>query len=123
MTADDLDPRESRPGLNPRGAVDETVRRGEELYRKLGEQLPNVAVLVFDPEMRVLVAVGEALTSHGVRERDVEGRSLREVMNPETYDELEGLYSAALKGQREELEHRSNGRCFRVFGKPMRDKS
>jgi hypothetical protein len=71
----DADPRHL--GLNPHGTVDETVRRGEELYRKLGEQLPNVAVVVFDPEMRVLVAVGEALTSHEVQEREVEGLRCR----------------------------------------------
>jgi EAL domain-containing protein (putative c-di-GMP-specific phosphodiesterase class I) len=51
-------PRE-HPSLNPHGSVDETVRRGEELYRKLGEQLPNVAVLVFDRELRVLVALSQ----------------------------------------------------------------
>jgi diguanylate cyclase (GGDEF)-like protein/PAS domain S-box-containing protein len=111
---------EDHPGLNPHGAVDETLRRGEELYRLLGEQLPNVAVLVFDPDLRVLVAVGEALTNHGVRERDVEGRSLREVMDADTYRELEELYSAALRGERRQVEHVSpGGRCFRVFGKPM----
>ncbi|HEX5860032.1 MAG TPA: hypothetical protein VFY91_18130, partial [Microbacterium sp.] len=75
MTADDdLGAGAARQGLNPHGDADETLRRGEELYRKLGEQLPNVAVLVFDPDRRVLVAVGEALTNHGVQERDVEGR-------------------------------------------------
>jgi diguanylate cyclase (GGDEF)-like protein/PAS domain S-box-containing protein len=112
--------RERHPGLNPNGHVGETLRRGEELYRKLGEQLPNVAVLVFDLDLRVLVAVGEALTSHGVHEREVEGRPLRDVMPPETYAELEGLYHAALKGERQQIEHTSHGdRTFRVFGKPM----
>jgi diguanylate cyclase (GGDEF)-like protein/PAS domain S-box-containing protein len=119
-TVEDLGSDEGRQGLNPRGAVDETVRRGEELYRKLGEQLPNVAVLVFDREQRVLVALGEALTSHGVLERDVEGRPLVEVMDADTYQHLKGLYEAALLGERMEVEHTSpGGRSFRVFGKPM----
>src|SRR6185436_15969630 len=40
---------DDRPAaLNPHGSVAETLRRGEQLYRKLGERLPNVAVLVFD---------------------------------------------------------------------------
>jgi diguanylate cyclase (GGDEF)-like protein/PAS domain S-box-containing protein len=111
---------DDRPAaLNPHGSVAETLRRGEQLYRKLGEQLPNVAVLVFDADMRVLVAVGEALTSHGVRARDVEGSPLREVMNAETYRELESLYRGALRGERRETEHTSGDRTFRVFGKPM----
>jgi diguanylate cyclase (GGDEF)-like protein/PAS domain S-box-containing protein len=98
----------------------EALRRGEQLYRMLGEQLPNVAVLVFDLELRVLVAVGEALTSHGVREREVEGRRLRDVMPAETYLELQDLYHAALRGERQQVEHTSHdGRIFRVIGKPM----
>ncbi len=119
-TLDERSSGEDHPGLNPDGAVAETLRRGEELYRVLGEQLPSVAVLVFDPDLRVLVAVGEALTLHGVREREVEGRPLREVMDPNTYQELDGLYSAALRGERTQVEHLTpGGRCFRVFGKPL----
>ncbi len=109
-----------RQGLNPHGDADEALRRGEELYRKLGEQLPNVAVLVFDRDQRVLVAVGEALTNHGVQDRDVEGRPLQEVMAASTYQVLRELYSAALRGERTQVEHTSTGgRNFRVFGKPM----
>jgi len=109
----------STSGLNRRRT--ETVRGGEELYRTLGEQLPNVAVVVFDLELRVLVAVGEALAEHGVRERDVEGRALHEVMDADTFRALEGLYRAALRGERREAEHTSPGgeRCFRVFTKPL----
>jgi hypothetical protein len=42
-------------------------------------------------------------------------------MNPSTYSELEGLYRAALRGERREMEHVSSpaDRCFRLFGKPM----
>ena len=91
-----------------------------ELYRKLGQQLPNVAVLVFDLELRVLVAVGEALAHHGVLERQVEGRPLRDVMPAATFLELEALYRAALRGERQQVEHTSPGsRTFRVIGKPM----
>jgi diguanylate cyclase (GGDEF)-like protein/PAS domain S-box-containing protein len=109
----------STSGLNQHRT--ESVRSGEELYRALGEQLPNVAVVVFDLEMRVLVAIGEALTDHGVRERDVEGRALHEVMDADTFRALEDLYRGALRGERREVEHTSHGgeRCFRVFTKPM----
>jgi hypothetical protein len=51
----------------------------------LARQLPNVAVVVFDREFRVLVAEGEALMSHGIRELEAEGRLLCDVMAPETY--------------------------------------
>jgi diguanylate cyclase (GGDEF)-like protein/PAS domain S-box-containing protein len=112
-----------RAGLNPAGSVAETIRRGEELYRVLAAQLPNVALVVFDRELRVLVAQGEALMSYGVHERDAEGQPLRDALAPETYDGLHALCQATLEGERRELEqHSPDGeRCFRVFGKPMLD--
>ncbi len=118
-----MDTGEDAGGLNPAGSAPETIRRGEELYRMLARQLPNVAVVVFDRELRVLVAEGEALMGHGIREHAVEGRPLREVMEPGAYRDLEDLYRAALDGQRRELEQDSpdGERCFRVFGKPMVD--
>jgi diguanylate cyclase (GGDEF)-like protein/PAS domain S-box-containing protein len=110
-------------GLNPAGLDRETIRRGEELYRMLARQLPNAAVVVFDRQMRVLIAEGEALMDHGLRERHVEGQPLHEVMASETFADLESLYRAALAGERGEMEHSSpdGERCFRVFGKPMVD--
>ncbi|MEJ7893284.1 MAG: EAL domain-containing protein [Solirubrobacteraceae bacterium] len=110
-------------GLNPAGAAPETIRRGEELYRTLARQLPNVAVIVFDEELRVMVAEGEALMSHGFSETDPIGRALEEVMAPETYAGLESLYRAVLDGKRSERDQQSpdGSRCFRVFGKPMVD--
>jgi diguanylate cyclase (GGDEF)-like protein len=123
MSSDNTQLGQRSRGLNPDGSEAETIRRGEELYRVLARQLPNVAVVVFDQELRALVAEGEALSIYGVREREAEDRLLSAVMSPETYAGLEQLCRAVLGGKRGELEQDSpeGDRCFRVIGKPLVD--
>ena len=123
MSSDNTQLGQRSRGLNPEGSDAETIRRGEELYRLLARQLPNVAVVVFDRELRALVAEGEALTIYGVREREAEDQPLTAVMSPETYAGLEQLCRAVLDGERGELEQDSpdGDRYFRVFGKPLVD--
>jgi diguanylate cyclase (GGDEF)-like protein len=112
-------------GLDPSGAPSDRIRRGEQLYRALAEQLPNAAVLVFDPELCLLVAVGEALMAYGVQAPDAEGRPVSATMPPELYAGLHGLCLAALDGRRAEVEQSSlDGTShFRVFGSPLRDET
>ena len=62
--------------------------RGESLYRALASNLPNVAVFVFDHDLRVLVAEGEALTRHPLRDTNVQGKQLEEVLERESYEKL-----------------------------------
>ena len=89
----------------------------------LARQLPNVAVVVFDHQLRVLVAEGEALLSHGVRDHDAEGELLSEVMEGRAFADLEQPYLDSLNGQRSEFQQLSpNGeRCFHISVKPMVD--
>jgi diguanylate cyclase (GGDEF)-like protein/PAS domain S-box-containing protein len=111
------------PRINPGGVAAETLRRGEELYRRLMQQLPNVAVFVFDHDLRLLVAEGEALTHQGLRDTDVEGKLLSDVLVEDAFSDLEPHYRAALAGERKECERLSvdGGRYFRVTTSALRD--
>jgi diguanylate cyclase (GGDEF)-like protein len=115
----------SDDALAPHHEPAEQVRRGAELYRALAEQLPNVAVLVFDAELRLLVAVGEALMAYGFDAPDAEGRLIEKTMDADVFADLRGLCRAALDGERREVEQSSpdGQRHFRVFGRPLRDES
>jgi diguanylate cyclase (GGDEF)-like protein len=93
--------------MNPDGSPEETLRCGEELYRRLMQQLPNVAVFVFDDDLRLLVAEGEALTHQGLRDSDVEGKLMSDVLVEGTFSKLESHYRAALAGERHQLERPS----------------
>jgi diguanylate cyclase (GGDEF)-like protein/PAS domain S-box-containing protein len=106
-----------------RGSSANKSRQGEELYRQLMRQLPNVAVFVFDFDLRLLVAEGEALTHQGLRDTDAEGKLLSDVLGEKMFAELEPCYRAALKGTRSEVERGSEDgdRCFRITSTPLRD--
>ncbi len=110
-------------GINPGGGAHETQRRDQELYRRLMQQLPNVAVFVFDHDLRLLVAEGEALTHQDLRDVDVEGKLLSDVLVEDAFSELERHYRAALAGERTECERSSaaGDRCFRITTSPLRD--
>lgn len=86
-------------------------------------QLPNVAVFVFDFDLRLLVAEGEALTHQGLRDTDAEGKLLSDVLVDDMFSELEPCYRAALGGERNEVERSSDAgdRCFRIITTPLRD--
>lgn len=88
----------------------------------LAEQLPNVAVLVFDLKLCLLVAVGEALTRYGLSNVAAEGRPLKEVVTSKVYDDLDELLQKVLDGRQHSLEQQSmdGERWFQVFGKPLK---
>ena len=108
--------------LNPAGGSAEGLRRGETLYRTLAEQLPNVAVLVFDRDLRLTMAVGEALMKYGVSAPDAEGQLIAEAMARELWSDLEQLCQAALFGAQSTIEQTSpdGAHHFVVFGRPLR---
>lgn len=86
-------------------------------------QLPNVAVFVFDFDLRLLVAEGEALTDQGLRDTDAEGKLLSDVLVQNMFSDLEPSYRAALAGERNQVERASEAgdRCFRIISTPLRD--
>ena len=99
------------------------LARSQDLYRELARHLPNVAVFVFDLDLRVLVAEGEALTRHRLRETKLHGRLLEEVLESDSYEALAPAFRAALAGERVEFEYAvpHTGRSFWVSAVPLRD--
>ncbi|MBZ0303631.1 MAG: PAS domain S-box protein [Anaerolineae bacterium] len=79
-------------------AAAELVKR-EELYRTLGRSLPDMGVVLFDQDLRILIAEGTALRSSGYPGHEAEGRLLSNIVTPASYEKLEPLYRAALSGQ------------------------
>jgi PAS domain S-box-containing protein len=61
--------------------------------------LPGTAVLVFDRDLRIRHAAGQALERHGWVPEQMEGRTLAELMPPAVLAEIEPHYRAALDGE------------------------
>jgi len=84
--------------------------------------LPNGAVLLFDQNLRFLMADGEALLgSVGLSSQALVGRTLGDVTPAERFDVVAGHYRAALAGESRSLEVARDGFTFALNVVPVRD--
>jgi diguanylate cyclase (GGDEF)-like protein/PAS domain S-box-containing protein len=83
------------------------LRRTAELAFSVLGSLSETSILVFDPELRYVLAGGGALAAHGYDPAQLEGRHLSEFMSGQAYERLVKHYQAALKGEHRRFEHRS----------------
>jgi PAS domain S-box-containing protein len=69
--------------------------------------LPETGVLVFDRELRIVVAAGRALQAHGYDARQLEGQRFADVLPASALDGLTPHLHAALGGHRTRFDRRS----------------
>jgi diguanylate cyclase (GGDEF)-like protein/PAS domain S-box-containing protein len=84
--------------------------------------LPGASVLVFDQELRYVVAGGQALQSEELGAADLEGTPAVEVLVDRRWETYEPLYRSALNGENRGLEIWSadDTRCYQVEVGPLR---
>ncbi len=90
-----------------------------EMYRSLAASVPDGLVLLFDRDLRFVIAEGAGLTSFGVGTAELEGRTIHEVFPPELAAELEPRYRAALAGETVEWQRRVGDRTFSLKAGPV----
>jgi diguanylate cyclase (GGDEF)-like protein/PAS domain S-box-containing protein len=83
------------------------LRRTAELAFSVLGSLSETSILVFDTELRYVLAAGGALTAHGYEAGRLEGRHMSEFVQGPAYDRLAEHYRAALTGERRRFEHRT----------------
>ena len=83
------------------------LRRSELRHRALVEHLPDAVVVLFDRDLRCVMAEGTMLRKQGLTSADLVGRPLRETVPPERYEQLEPAYRAALEGEFSRIEYTS----------------
>jgi diguanylate cyclase (GGDEF)-like protein/PAS domain S-box-containing protein len=93
-----------------------------DLTREVLRAIPNIALFVFDRDLRFVFCEGSSLHDAGLDPRALEGRTLYEVL-PDRVDELEPPYRRALAGETVEFETAHDGRDFSARAAPMRDAS
>jgi diguanylate cyclase (GGDEF)-like protein/PAS domain S-box-containing protein len=84
--------------------------------------LPAASALVFDTDLRYVIAGGDALSQEGLGVEEFEGRPAVEVLVGERWRMYEPLYRAALNGETRSIEIWSVGetRCYEVEVGPLR---
>jgi PAS domain S-box-containing protein len=91
------------------------------LYQAIAENFPNGAILLFDHELRHLLARGEGLQRMGIDPAAVEGRTLAESWDGETVKVVEPLVRQALSGERVHADLAILDRQVRVTVVPLRE--
>lgn len=92
----------------------ESLAKSEEKYRTLTRNFPNGAVILFDRDLRYLLADGLGLAEADLDGSDMVGRTIWEIFPQETCTLLEGPYRAAFKGKDSIIEVPFSDRIYRV---------
>ena len=102
----------------------EQLLRAESLYRTLAANLPDTSMFLFDHDLRVLVAEGEAVRRLPWVDASMFRGRLVSDLQGELPDEVLVIsresYQAALDGERRDFEFTSGGLTFEVTAVPVR---
>jgi diguanylate cyclase (GGDEF)-like protein/PAS domain S-box-containing protein len=109
--------------LVARSRAEEALRLSEELYRSLARNLERSTVLLFDHELKLLVAEGDVLVDPGTGYEALSGRSLEGVLPPHAWGQLQQPVRAALRGERNDIDYTSEDadRFYEITFGPVRD--
>lgn len=107
--------------IERRKQMESALRQSEESYRLLAQHLPDMAVLMFDHNLRYTLADGSALAAIGYSRERIEGKTLEESVSASGYQILEPYYRGTLQEQSASLEHRTLGRDYFTQFVPVYD--
>jgi len=86
--------------VTERARVEEELRQTEQRYRLLVENLPGSAILLFDRELRFLLADGPEIASNGFTRKDIVGLTPAQCLPPEFVAIIEPNMRAVIEGKR-----------------------
>lgn len=94
---------------------------GELRYLSLVRNLPQIAVFLFDHDLRLLLAAGESLIENGYDPERITGKLLSDVLPPQVFKLLEARCKAALAGRPADFDYTSPqyGAQFRLRIRPV----
>jgi len=101
--------------------AEDALRESEGRYRTLARNFPNGAVMLFDKELRYIVADGRGLSSLNLDRELLENHTIFEVYTPETNAILEPYYRAVLKGRTEVFEVPIGELTYEVYAVPIKN--
>ena len=107
--------------VTERKIAEEARRKTEELYRTMTSNFPNGGVVLFDQDLRYTLAEGKGLAAVGLSKELMEGKTIWEVLSPETCEVIEPAYRAALDGRETVFETTYNNRVFLVQVLPVKN--
>jgi diguanylate cyclase (GGDEF)-like protein/PAS domain S-box-containing protein len=105
--------------ITERVLADRRRQRDMDRYRTLARSVPGVFVLLFDAELRYLIAEGQELETFGYRREELEGQRIQDVLKGDLATELEPRYRAALAGREVSWNRQIGHRTYRLNARPV----
>jgi len=104
-----------------RKRTEAALRKSEGLYRTLTQNFPNGSVLLFDRELRFLLAEGEGVRAGGFEPEQLKGKTITDVLSPDICKIIEPLYQSALAGETKVSEMKFADRTHQVYTLPVKN--
>jgi rsbT co-antagonist protein RsbR len=98
-----------------------TLRIENSLYRSVIDNFPNGAIILFDRELRYLIAGGAGLEAAGLQRDIMQGKTIWDIFPPETCADIEPGYRATLAGAQSSAEVLFDNKVYMVHSYPVRD--
>jgi PAS domain S-box-containing protein len=121
LLSESLERSRTRIRANQQALVQQTeaLRLSEERYRILAANLPDSAVLIFDHDLRYVLADGPELAATGYAKEMLEGRTLYETVPHSFAQQVEGNLRAVLSGRRFSAELPYGDRIYAYYYIPL----
>lgn len=91
----------------------------ESRYRLLARNLPDACVVLYDRDIRLLLAEGPAIAAAGLAKDEIEGRTIDEIFDPDHALALATPFHRAFEGRSLEFEFAYRGRMYLVRVLPL----
>lgn len=102
-------------------AAEERLKQSEQLYRQIARNVPNSAILIFDKDLRFVLAEGALIGVITLPKEQVEGKTIYEATDRATLADRERRYKAVLKGDRLAEQFEEGGRSLLTNVLPIKD--
>lgn len=107
--------------ITDRKFAKQEIERREELYRTFTRNLPNTAVLLFDSDLRYILAEGDQLSEHGLAAEKFEGKTIFDIFPKEICDKWSSYYRRALAGEKLHFEWSKNDNFYDIYILPVKN--
>jgi len=104
-----------------RKIAEEGLRESEERYKAIINNLPNGLIHILDPDFRYVFNAGKGMDTLGLRNEDLVGKSIYDVLGSSSGDIMAAYYQQVLNGQTVKFEGNYEGHDFIIHASPLRN--
>lgn len=107
--------------VTERKATEIALAQREQQYRTLVQNFPVGGVFLFDSDLRYILADGKGLAEVGLSKEFMEGKTIWEILPPETTQIIEPIYRDALAGGSSTSEIHFADRIYLLYALPVKN--